>query len=166
MPYSYSKYKEEYKQHMLSNFNTNIKILDAGAGSGAYWDLLSSNYKWIFALEIYTPYIQMFDLNSKYINVFEADIRTFDISIYDYIILGDIIEHLSIKDATELLERIHNSGQKCLVAVPYEFEQGEEYGNIHEIHKQPELTPNIMLERYPMLTLLFGDTHYGYYINY
>jgi hypothetical protein len=53
-----------------------------------------------------------------------------------------------------------------LEAVPYLFEQGEEYGNIYEKHQQADLTPAIFLERYPMMRLLFGDENYGYYVNY
>jgi hypothetical protein len=38
--------------------------------------------------------------------------------------------------------------------------------NVHETHLQPDLTPEIFLERYPMMKLLVGDDKYGYYINY
>jgi hypothetical protein len=52
-----------------------------------------------------------------------------------------------------------------MIAVPYLYEQGEEFGNIHETHLQPDLTPEIMLERYPDLKLIYGDENYGYYGN-
>jgi hypothetical protein len=80
--------------------------------------------------------------------------------------LGDVLEHLTVIDATTLIERIHALGKKALVAVPYMFQQGEEYGNVHETHHQPDLTVARMYQRYPTLRLLYGDLRYGYYINY
>jgi len=101
----------------------------------------------------------------KYDNVYLGSIVDFDISKYDCIILGDILEHINIKDAKKLVTKIHNLNKKCLVAVPYEMEQGEYEGNKYEEHLQPDLTPKIMTERYPQLKLLIGNERYGYYIN-
>lgn len=167
MPYSYGKYKTEYKQHMIETFGVNsLNILDAGAGSGAYSDLLLDAFPNLYALEIYPNYIEMFDLYKKYKQVYIGDILSFDLSAYDYIILGDIIEHLQYEEAHTFLQWIKDNNKKCMVAVPYMFEQGEEYGNIHETHHQSDLTQEIMLIRYPMLKFLFGDENYGYFINY
>jgi hypothetical protein len=166
MPYSYGKYKTEYKQHMIEMFADTLSILDAGAGSGSYSDLLLDKFPNLYALEIFPNYIDMFGLKQKYNKVFIGDILSFDFSSYDYIILGDIIEHLQYEQAHTLLDNITNNNIKCMVAVPYMFEQGEEYGNIHETHHQPDLTQEVMIERYPMLKFLFGDENYGYFINY
>ena len=64
-----------------------------------------------------------------------------------------------------MINKITEKKIKCLVAVPYEMEQGELEGNVYETHLQPDLTPDIMLERYPNLKLLIGNERYGYYIN-
>ena len=55
--------------------------------------------------------------------------------------------------------------KEMIVAVPYELEQGIEEDNIYEIHKQADLTPENMKERYPMLKLLYKNELYGYYIK-
>ena len=89
----------------------------------------------------------------------------FNFDSYDCIIMGDILEHLTIKDAQKILNRITKNKQKCLVAVPYTMEQEEEEGNIYETHLQPDLTPENMLERYKQLKFLIGNNKYGYYIN-
>ncbi len=94
------------------------------------------------------------------------NILNFDWAFYDYIILGDILEHIVLEDAQKLISDISNNYVKCLVAVPYMFEQGEWYGNIHETHLQPDLTPDNMIIRYPELKHLIGNEFYGYYINY
>jgi SAM-dependent methyltransferase len=166
MPYSYSLYKSEFKEHLKLNFNNDIKILDVGCGSGGYFELLHDYYKNIDGIEIYPKYVEMFNLDTKYKKLIIGDILEQDLIHWDYFIMGDIIEHLTKYEALNLISKIHNSGKFMMVAVPYLFEQGEEYGNIHEIHKQPDLTKEIFLERYPCMKFLFGDNNYGYFVNY
>jgi len=167
MPYSYSLFKNEFKQHLIdSKFSRKINILDVGAGSGAYGHLLKNDFPIIDAIEIYPNYIEMFNLNEYYRNVFIGNIMTFDFSEYYYLIMGDIIEHLKIEDAQKLLFDINKKEKCCMISVPYLFEQGEEYGNKYEIHHQSDLTHEIFLERYPSMKLLWNDNNYGYYINY
>lgn len=167
MPYSYPYFKNEFKQHLIdSEFSSIINILDVGAGSGSYVHLLKNDFPLIDALEIYPNYIEMFKLNEYYRNVFIGDIMTFDFSKYDYLIMGDIIEHLQKEDAQKLLHDIKMQDKYCMVSVPYLFEQGEEYGNKYEIHHQSDLTHEVFMERYPTMNLLWNDEKYGYYINY
>ncbi len=150
----------------MRNVPNYAKVLDVGAGSGKYGIMLGHYFGKIHALEVYEPYIDKFDLDSIYSTIFCADILDFDISEYDYIIMGDIIEHIELNDAQELLSYINNSGKKCLVAIPYQMEQGEVDGNIYETHLQSDLTKNNFIERYPYMKLLFNNDLYGYYVNY
>ena len=166
MPYSYDYFKVEVVKHIINKFPHTTKILDVGAGSGKYGSMLRYNFNHIDALEIFEPYIEQFNLKSIYNNVFNDDIITFDIKEYDYIILGDILEHLSVENAHNLLTEIHLSNKKCLVAIPYTMEQGEVNGNVHETHLQPDLTHEIFLFRYPMMVELYRNNEYGYYTNY
>lgn len=166
MPYSYDYFKLEVGRHLVKNLPPDTKILDAGAGSGKYGSMLRHWFNYIDALEIFEPYIEQFKLNEIYNNVYNDNIVSFDISIYDYIIMGDILEHLSVEDAHNLLTKIHLSNKKCLVAIPYTMEQGEVNGNIYETHLQPDLTHEVFLFRYPMMKLLYRNFEYGYYINY
>ena len=166
MPYSYSHYKNEVRDHIVDNFKKDTRILDVGAGSGTYGHLLRPHYDRIDALEIFPEYIKMFNLESVYNNVIIGDILNFEISEYDYIIMGDILEHLEVESAMRLINKITDLRKKVLVAVPYNYEQGEEFGNIYETHHQPDLTIGKMYQRYPSLRLLYGDMNYGYYINY
>ena len=94
------------------------------------------------------------------------NIMTFDFSGYDYMIMGDVLEHLSVNDATNLLKVIDEKKIKCLVAVPFLYEQGSYEGNHYETHLQPDLTPKIVQQRYKNLFLLLGNEYYGYYTNY
>jgi len=166
MPYSYSLYKREFKEHLILSFKSDIKILDVGCGSGGYYELLNDYYKHIDGIEIYPNYVQMFKLDEKYNNLIIGDILNQELNFWDYFIMGDIIEHLTYEEGLNLIQNIHDSGKFMMVAIPYLFEQGEEYGNVHEIHKQPDLTKDIFLERYPCMKFLFGDNNYGYFVNY
>jgi len=174
MPHSSTDFKLEIQSHLDKNFSRDIKILDVGPGAGMYGHLLSKysnvlNYSLGFkldCLEIYPPYIEKYNLKDVYENTFEGDICSFDFTNYDYIILGDILEHLTIKDAQRVINKINDNKIKCMVAVPYLSKQGKHEGNIYETHLQEDLTPKIIKQRYPSLKLLQGNEGYGYYVNY
>lgn len=161
MPYSYGDYKNEVIQHIIEHTSEYSKILDVGPGAGTYGSSLK--HLDIEGLEIYPPYIEMFKLEEIYKKIHIGDIRNFDIEPFDYIILGDVLEHLTVEESHLVLEKMKD--KKVMVAVPYLFEQGEEMGNIYETHHQPDLTHELMIERYG-LNPLYRNERYGYYTNY
>jgi hypothetical protein len=166
MPYSTQYLKEEIKKHFLTNVGRETKILDAGAGCGTYSDLLKNKFPYIDGVEIFPDYVDMFNLHSKYNHLFVANILDFDISAYDYIILGDIIEHMTFVQARNFLDKIESLGKKCLVGVPYNYPQGASMGNTFETHLQDDLTEKLFLQRYPNMVLVMGNDEYGYFVNY
>ena len=166
MPYSYGYFKEDFKNHLFDNFNKNIQILDVGPGSGSYGLLLNKDFKNIDCIEIYEPYINQFNLKDIYRNIHIGDIQNLNLFLYDYIIIGDVLEHLSIENAQSLLNKIYNNEIYCMVAIPYKMKQDDVNGNEYERHHQDDLTNDIFLDRYPMMNLLFKNEHYGYYVNY
>jgi hypothetical protein len=168
MPTSYPLYKDSVKNWFLENVPLDTSILDIGAGCGTYSDLLKGYGYKMDAVEIWEPYITKYDLRNKYRWVYEENILKMSFNafnVYDFFIIGDVLEHLSVKDAQWLINSLHTKNKQYLIAVPYTMEQGEYEGNVHEIHLQPDLTPENMLERYPELELLYGNNFYGYYIN-
>ena len=89
MPYSFTDYKIQIRFFFQKSIPKGTKILDVGPGAGTYWKLLGDlGYK-MDCLEIYEPYIEMFNLMKKYDNVYLGSIVDFDISKYDCIILGN-----------------------------------------------------------------------------
>ena len=140
MPYSYLDYKFEVRIFFEKNIPSKSKVLDVGPGVGTYWALFKNLEYKMDCVEIFEPYVERYGLREKYEHVYVANIMEFDFSEYDCVLLGDILEHLSVKDGQKLMERITKNGQKSLVAVPYLFEQGESEGNIYEAHLQPDLT--------------------------
>jgi len=168
MPTSYPLYKDSVRNWILNNFSYETRILDIGAGCGTYSDLIRGYGYKLDAVEIWEPYITKYDLKNKYSWVYERNVMNMPFNVleaYDFYILGDVLEHLSVEDAQWLLSYLRLKGKKFLVAVPYQMEQGEHEGNKYETHLQPDLTPDVMKQRYPELELLYGNEFYGYYIN-
>lgn len=165
MAFSYDFYKNEVKDYLVSKFKGNAKILDVGAGCGTYWNLLHNYFKTIDGVEVFKPNIDNYQLKNKYHKVYNIDIKGFKYDFYDIIIFGDIIEHLDTSEAQEVLKYAYNKCKEMIVAVPYQLKQDEVDGNIYEIHKQDDLTDEIMKERYPYLKLLYKNDLYGYYVK-
>ena len=112
-------------------------ILDIGAGSGTYSDALKdSDYIGIIdAVEIWQPYIDKFELHSKYRNVYESDVRLFDNFDYDVVIFGDILEHMTKEQALNVWEKVAAQADYALIAIPIiHYHQGELDGNPYEEH--------------------------------
>lgn len=167
MPYSFSWGKDIIINEIMLLINSGkIKsILDVGAGAGVYGKLLKS-YGYtgkLDALEIWDPYVEEFKLKETYDNVFVGDVRNFDLFSYDYVIFGDVVEHLTYADAKEVLKGLFG---RAMIAVPFKMEQGEYAGNIYETHLQPDLTISVMKQRYPEFNCLAANKEYGYFINY
>jgi len=169
MPYSYHFGKPDAIEFITKNTTKDSKILDVGPGVGTYADLLNPFGYSMDCLEIYDGYVDAYNLREKYKNVYVGSIVDFDVAEYDFVIIGDVLEHLTIEDSHSVLSRCKNA----LVAVPYICPQGgvdfmyEDFHliNPYEKHLQSDLTPLIMLTRYPMLGLIWSNELYGYYSN-
>ena len=105
MPHSYSFGKPEAVEYIRQNVPVTMKIMDVGPGVGTYSDLLTPYGYHMDCVEIYMGYIQAYDLHKKYRLVFCSDVMDFNLSKYDFVILGDVLEHLEIEKAQELVDR-------------------------------------------------------------
>lgn len=166
MPFSHGYFKQDVKRWILKNITRATRVLDVGPGCGTYSKLIRQYGYQIDCIEIWEPYIAEYSLKDQYDNVFLGDIMTFDIANYQFLILGDILEHLSFSNASNLIYNIEKNSKKCIIAVPYLHEQGAYGGNVYETHLQPDLTPYVMSIRYPSLKVLFSNSSYGYYTNF
>ena len=162
---SYPKFKQEVKEYLINLLPQGAYVLDVGGGDGTYGKLLYDYFK-IDTIEIFQGAVEHLKSTGYYENVWQGDIRTTAIyKHFDLIILGDVIEHMTVEDAKEVIKRCEVVSEYVLIAVPYMYQQGALYGNEHEVHLQPDLTPAIFDERYRGYTRLFGDANYGYYIK-
>lgn len=161
---SFPDFKEEMIHYIKLHYGKGCSILDVGAGDGAYGKLLNK-YSEIDAVEYYKPYIDHFQLDKIYNKVYNNDICKFEFDYYDLIIIGDVLEHIAVKDAQKLLDYMYDRADEIFVAVPYNYVQGEVHGNEKQAHLQPDLTHEIFLERYPRFKEFARNERYGVYIK-
>ena len=160
---SYDYGKIEIVNYIYQHFAPGSTCLDVGACDGKWADLLG-HYLTMDAVEIWAPNIIEHGLKNKYRRVWECDAYDFRYDRYDLIIFGDVIEHMTVFKAQQVLEYAYSRCRDLVIAVPYLYPQGELYGNPYEEHIQPDLTDQIFRERYPGFTMLCqprGD--YAYY---
>jgi hypothetical protein len=172
MPYSYPDLREQIEGFLVKRAAGDTPVVDVGAGAGAYADLLGPHFSHLIAIEIWSPYIDTFDLASKYDEIIEGDVRAVEDDVFAgaVVILGDVFEHFCSAEAIDLLARVQRSAARLVViVVPYLYEQGAdhpgvlEHGNPHEVHLQPDLTHEIFLARYPSMQLLARNQRVGAY---
>lgn len=151
--------------YIQNNFDSNAKILDVGPYDGRWSDRLRKQFHHIDAVEAFEPYVDRFGLKEKYEKIFISDILEFEFDYYDVIIMGDIVEHLTVEQSTALINRIKDKCRQLIIIVPYEYPQDEYDGNKYQIHKQEDLTDEIFKERYPDFDLMINDELRGCYIK-
>lgn len=157
---SYDYGKPEVVAWISGSFPLESSILDVGAGDGK-WRYLLRKYPNMDAVEAYEPNLQWL---TGYRRTFHTDIRDFRYDWYDLIIFGDVLEHLSVKDAQAVLDYAWPRCRDVVIAVPFLYEQGAIYGNQYEVHIQDDLTPELFEERYPGFAVLCDPGHnYRYY---
>ena len=146
---SYNEGKLEVIQYVLSLEPESI--LDVGACDGKWAQLLrAAGYEGrLDACEAFKP--NAAKILELYDNVFVGDIANYYYSpeAYDVIIFGDVIEHMTVESASWVLTYAKcRAEQDIIVGVPFQYKQGELYGNPWERHIQDDLTPEIFEERY------------------
>jgi hypothetical protein len=149
MPFSTSYFKQQTKEYILDKYGRAAKILDIGAGAGAYYDMLSiEGYNNLDCVEAFESYIVNYKLREKYKKVLLGDVTKLDIDFdqYDLIILGDVLEHIQLEEAKILLNKMKRSN--VIIGVPFESPQGIHFDNTFEIHLQEDLTFINFFERF------------------
>ena len=151
--------------YIQNNFDSNAKILDVGPYDGRWSDRLRKQFHHIDAVEAFEPYVDRFGLKEKYENIFISDVLEFEFDYYDIIIMGDIIEHLTVEQSSALINRIKDKCRQLIIIAPYEYPQDEYDENKYQVHKQEDLTDKIFKERYPDFDLMINDELRGCYIK-
>lgn len=115
-------------------------IIDIGPGAGTYAKLMRPHHEahWI-GIEAWAPYIAEYGLDDLYDIVHVADARLIDWSwfstVSDLIIIGDVLEHMTTRHASVLLDRLKRHAGNLLVSIPVlHLDQGAIGGNPFERH--------------------------------
>lgn len=164
MPTSIKSLESILRKDFIDSWYTWLSIVDIWAWSWQKWLLLRDLTDMMYAVEVWKPYIDQYNIGSIYNSVLNENIM----DIYKKIkwkvwIFGDILEHLSVKDAQEIIEHLKSHWYIIYVQIPYMYPQDEAFGNKYEIHLQPDLTEENFNERYPWFKLLARDTEVGLY---
>lgn len=129
-----------------------VTILDVGAGSGTYSEALAGagiavN---IDAVEVWKPYIEEFNLADKYDNVYEIDVRKHKNFKYDLVIFGDILEHMTEKEAIMLWTKVSKQAKYAVIAIPIiHYHQPAINDNPYEEHITEDWTPEKVVATFP-----------------
>ena len=159
---SYNYGKQLIVHWVKDNFPFGASCLDVGACDGKWFNLLG-DYLTMDACEIYQPNIQQYNLAYRYRRVFWGDIADLEYEHYDLVIFGDVIEHMFVGKAQRVIDYAKQHFNDMIIAVPYQLEQPEIYGNKWEKHIQDDLTPEIFDARYPNFEIIWANDEYAYY---
>ena len=141
-------------------------ILDVGACDGKWSDLIKAERPDIImdACEIFKP--NAVHILNKYEQVFVGDIYNFLYPKYNYdlVIFGDVLEHMDVWKAQDVLKYAHKHTTDYVIGIPFQYPQEPMYGNKWERHIQDDLTPEIFDQRYPGHELILAPrSDYAYY---
>lgn len=119
------------------------RILDIGAGSGTYINLIKvknrvcEDAEWV-GVEAWAEYIEKFNLSDKYNRVINQDVRTLDwhsLGQFDVAIAGDVLEHMTKPEAVELVEHALDHCSTLIISIPIvHMPQDAVEGNPYEVH--------------------------------
>ena len=114
-------FKEWFNYFCLDDEYKITHVLDIGAGAGLYADLIHevSGAAIVDAVEIYNPYIDQFNLRSKYRHIYVEDAVEFEPQEkYDLIILGDVLEHIDPKTAYHFFMNLKMKARFIFLSLP------------------------------------------------
>ena len=157
--------KQYVSKWVRKHFPPGSTCLDVGPCDGKWADVLGD---WLVmdAVEIFEPNIEAHGLRDKYRQVLCGDIANCVYNWYDLIIFGDVIEHMSVEAAQQVLTYASPRCTDMIVAVPFLYPQEALYGNPWERHVQDDLTPEVFAQRYPGFQALMNVAdRYAYYVK-
>ncbi|RPI56425.1 MAG: hypothetical protein EHM49_00085 [Deltaproteobacteria bacterium] len=97
-------------------------VLDVGPGLGIYCDIIKSvkPEACVEAVEIFAPYVDRYCLLEKYGTIYVCDIQkaAFAETVYDLIILGDVLEHLNKDEAIQTWVRLKQRTKFLWLSLP------------------------------------------------
>ncbi len=157
---------------------THKAALDIGVGEGAYLNCLKHKYqaggdkyqtlkqnweidagplsehRWT-GVEVWEPYIDKFDLRSKYDTILNEDVRKLDynkLGPFDVAVAGDVLEHMTKEDAVQVVEQILRISTYLFISIPIiHYPQQPVHGNPYEAHIKDDWSHGEMMETFPQI---------------
>ena len=157
---------------------THKAALDIGVGEGAYLNCLKHKYqaggdkyqtlkqnweidagplsehRWT-GVEVWEPYIDKFDLRSKYDTILNEDVRKLDynkLGPFDVAVAGDVLEHMAKEAAVQVVEQILRISTYLFISIPIiHYPQEPVHGNPYEAHIKDDWSHGEMMETFPQI---------------
>lgn len=114
------------------NFNKKLRVLDVGSGSGNFELIFGKRFKSIDALDYHKEALSFLkskadELKLKNIRYIHSDIQSMPaskkIGTYDLILMVDVIEHIKMKEAKEMIafykKILAPNGKICIITPNY-----------------------------------------------
>ena len=129
------------------------RVVDVGAGDGKWGQILHHLVDEIVAIEVWQPYVDKYNLRSIYDAVVCTDVRKwYGWKAGDVIIMGDVLEHMTRRDALALVRGCRAFGTVFLTIPTTPCPQdGEVYGNPYETHVDQWTHEELIAEGWELL---------------
>ena len=163
---SYNEGKVDVLNWILEHLPEDGTILDVGACDGKWAKMIHALDKDIVVdgIEVFAPNVILNRLDKEYRLITIGNVSDLQYEYYDLVIFGDVLEHMTVEQAQNVLQYARAHSADYIIGVPFEYEQDAIYGNKWEKHVQPDLTPEIFEERYPGHELIIRPREdYAYY---
>jgi len=144
--------------HWVSQHSDIKRVLDVGCGEGTYPKLLKQEYPLLtqadwWGVEIWTPYIERWNLHSMYNHIVNEDARTLDwdkLGHFDLVIFGDVLEHMTKEESQELVKKALAHSRFVVISIPVvHAPSGAWEGNPYEAHVKDDWNHQEVMESFP-----------------
>ena len=144
-----------YTAELIKKLNPKT-VLDVGAGAGVYLDIIRRDLGEsveVTAVEAWIPYVEHFNLRNRYNKVIESDVREVEDFKYDLVIFGDVLEHMTERDALSIWEKVSKQARRAIISIPIiHYHQDAINGNPYEVHVEEDWGPERVLEAFSGIT--------------
>jgi predicted TPR repeat methyltransferase len=171
MPTSSEQGKDATLHWFKENQGVITRILDIGAGSGTYIKLIKeennvcSTAEWV-GVEVWKPYIEKYNLLSRYDRIINEDARTIDWSTqgkFTVALAGDILEHMTKDEAIKLVDELMEITDILLISIPIVHWPQDEYdNNPYEVHVKPDWSHDEVMATWSHLIKAAYIQQYGH----
>lgn len=127
-------------------------VLDVGPGEGHYLEFIKGFIGYhvkVDGIEVWEPYVDRFQLDKRYDNLYVEDVRNHRDFDYDLVIFGDVLEHMPEQDAVEVWSRASLQARYGIISIPIVYHPQDAFGgNPYEVHVVEDWTTARVLDRF------------------
>jgi SAM-dependent methyltransferase len=127
-------------------------VLDVGPGEGHYLEFIKGfvgDDIRVDGIEIWEPYVERFQLDKRYDNLYVGDVRNHENFDYDLVVFGDVLEHMSEEDALRVWDKASKQARYAIISIPIiHHPQGVHDSNPYEVHVEEDWSTKKVLDSF------------------